>query len=270
MLTVRYDVLGLQRGDRVLDLGCGSGRHAFEAARRGAHVVAFDADRAELQGVTEVVTAMDENGELRSGGSGGSGATVNGDAARLPFADDSFDRIIAAEVLEHIVDDDAAIGELARVLKPGGTLAVTVPAWLAERVCWALSDEYHAPFVEGGHVRIYSEPVLRRKLRAAGLRPHRAHHAHALHTPYWWLRCAVGPAHDDHPLVRTYHRLLVWDIVRRPFVTRLVDHLANPILGKSLVIYAAKPNMRRSPRRFEFRDASSNEIVEDTGVAGAA
>ena len=47
------------------------------------------------------------------------------------------------------------------MLKPGGTLAVTVPAWLPEQVCWALSDEYHAPFVEGGHVRIYTEAELR-------------------------------------------------------------------------------------------------------------
>ena len=79
--------------------------------------------------------------------------------------------VIASEVLEHIPDDGAAFAELARVLRPGGTLAVTVPAWLPERICWALSDEYHAPFVEGGHVRIYNERELRAKLRAAGLQP---------------------------------------------------------------------------------------------------
>ena len=43
MLTVDYDRLGVGPGDRVLDLGCGFGRHAFEAARRGASVVALDA-----------------------------------------------------------------------------------------------------------------------------------------------------------------------------------------------------------------------------------
>ena len=76
--------------------------------------------------------------------------------------------MIAAEVLEHIPADETAMAELARVLKPGGTMAVTVPAWLAEQVCWALSDEYHAPFVAGGHVRIYTEPELRAKLRGGG------------------------------------------------------------------------------------------------------
>lgn len=232
MLTVRYDRLGVRAGDRVLDLGCGFGRHAFESARCGARVVACDMSLAELKDVAGMFDAL-----------GFGGTTTNGDATRLPFADASFDRIIASEVLEHVPDDEAAFAELARVLRPGGTIAVTVPTWLAERVCWALTDEYHAPFVEGGHVRIYKERKLRAKLRAAGLRPGAAHHAHALHTPYWWLRCAVGPTDDDHPLVRAYHAVLLWDILgRQPHarVTRLLDRVGNPVLGKSLVVYAEK------------------------------
>ena len=59
-------------------------------------------------------------------------------------------------MLEHIQDDVAAIAELARVLKPGGTFAATVPTWLPEKINWMLSDEYHAPKSVGGHVRIYS------------------------------------------------------------------------------------------------------------------
>ncbi len=241
MLTVRYDWLGLRAGDRVLDLGCGAGRHAFEAYRRGAQVVALDYSATELKDVGALMEAMRDGGE--AGGTADSmGVTVNGDATVLPFADASFDRIIAAEVLEHIPEDRRAVDELARVLRPGGTIAVTVPAWLSEKVCWALSSEYHAPFVEGGHVRIYTEPGLRGLMRSAGLRPGAAHHAHSLHTPYWWLRCAVGRLRDeDHPLVRLYHRLLVWDITQAPLVTRIPDRLLNPVLGKSLVVYARKP-----------------------------
>jgi SAM-dependent methyltransferase len=241
VLTVDYDRLRLGAGDRLLDLGCGAGRHAFEALRRGARVTAFDYDEAELKDVAAMASAMAETGDIpRPGGS----ACTRGDATALPFPDGSFDRIIAAEVLEHIPDDEAAIGELARVLRPGGTMAVTVPAWLAERVCWALSDEYHAPHVEGGHVRIYTEPVLRRKLRAAGVEPRGAHHAHGIHAPYWWLKCAVGPTNDDHPLVRAYHQALVWDIAgTRPWhtLTRLADRVLTPVIGKSIVVYARKP-----------------------------
>lgn len=239
MLTVDYGRLGLRPGELVLDLGCGAGRHVFQSLRNGARVVAFDYSESELAEVAGLCAAMAIEGEV--GADAGAGP-CRGDAVRLPFPDDTFDRIIAAEVLEHIPEDEAAIAELHRVLRPGGTIAVTVPAWFAEQVCWALSEEYHAPFVEGGHVRIYTEPGLRRKLRSAGLAPGGAHHAHALHSPYWWLRCAIDPqASDDHPLVRAYHRLLVWDITDRPLATRLTESLLNPVIGKSLVVYATKP-----------------------------
>lgn len=236
MLTCRYDWLGLQPGDRVLDLGCGGGRHAFEAARRGAHVVACDLDLAELKDVRGLFGAMAEAGEIDQS----DGVAVNGNALSLPFPDASFDRIIASEVMEHIPDDSGAARELARVLRPGGTIAVTVPSWLPEQVCWALSDEYHAPFVEGGHVRIYTEAVLRRRLRDAGFKPGAAHHAHALHSPYWWLKCAVGPRNDTNPLVQAYLKLLVWDIAEAPALTRIADRVLNPVLGKSLVVYAER------------------------------
>jgi SAM-dependent methyltransferase len=240
MLTVDYDRLGVRAGDRLLDLGCGFGRHAFEAFRRGARVVALDRSDAELKDVRQVFAAMTESGEAGTR-PGDSASGVNGDALSLPFPDGTFDRVIASEVLEHIPDDSRAAGELARVLRPGGTIAVTVPAWLSERVCWALSDEYHAPKAGGGHVRIYTEPGLRSRLREAGLRPGGAHHAHGIHTPYWWVRCAVGPTNDEHPLVRAYHRLLVWDITDAPPVTRIADRLLSPLIGKSIVVYARKP-----------------------------
>ena len=146
MLTVRFDTLGVQPGDLLLDMGCGAGRHAFESYRRGARVVAFDYSAAELKDVGGLFAAMRETGEAGTE-PGSLAVTANGDALRLPFPDDTFDRIIASEVLEHVSDDQAALNEILRVLKPGGTLAATVPSWFPEQVCWALSDEYHAPFV---------------------------------------------------------------------------------------------------------------------------
>ncbi|MGE3620626.1 MAG: class I SAM-dependent methyltransferase [Acidimicrobiia bacterium] len=241
MLTVRYDRLGLRPGDLVLDLGCGYGRHSYEAFRRGARVVALDRSATELKDVSAMLAAMAAAGEGREGSAG---VALNGDALQLPFPDATFDHVIASEVLEHVDDDAAALAELRRILRPGGRLAATVPAWLPEAVCWRLSDEYHAPFVEGGHVRIYHPSVLRARMRRAGLVPRHSHRAHALHSPYWWLKCAVGPTDDDNPLVRAYHRVLVWDITgKQPAHTaaRLAERVLDPVLGKSLVVYADRP-----------------------------
>jgi SAM-dependent methyltransferase len=230
VLTVDFARLPVCPGDVVLDLGCGGGRHAFECYRRGARVVAVDLDAGELTGVAGMFAAMRAAGE--SGTGRGSSAAVRTDGRRLSFADGAFDVVVLSEVLEHIPDDRAVIAEAARVLRPGGTLAVTVPRWWPERVCWALSSAYHE--VEGGHVRIYRRRELLSRLRAAAFVPLGSHHAHALHAPYWWLRCLFGTA-------EWYHRMLVHDIMHGPWWTRWPDRLLNPVLGKSLVVYLRKP-----------------------------
>jgi SAM-dependent methyltransferase len=239
MLTVDFDRLGLRPGERVLDMGCGAGRHAFEMYRRGADVVALDQDADELAGVRELFTAMREAGEVPEGAEAD---TKEGDALALPFADGEFDRIVAAEVLEHIPADIQAIEELVRVLRPGGTIALTVPRWLPEAICWRLSDDYHN--TPGGHIRIYTDKELVTKAENAGLRHTGRGYAHGLHSPYWWLKCAVGVTNDDHPAVKAYHRLLVWDIMQRPWLTRTAEKVLDPAIGKSLVLYFEKPDDR--------------------------
>jgi SAM-dependent methyltransferase len=199
-------------------------------------VVACDAANDEVTQVRNTIGAMVDAGEVQKDDEAGA---VQGNALSLPFADGSFDRVIASEVLEHIPDDEGAMAELSRVLRPGGTMAVTVPRYGPEMVNWALSHEYHD--VPGGHVRIYRRSALLERLKGAGLRPLGSHHAHALHSPYWWVRCLVGPKRDDHPVVKAYHRLLVWDIMSAPRITRTAEHLLNPLFGKSLVVYLEKP-----------------------------
>jgi SAM-dependent methyltransferase len=237
MLTVDFDRLGLLPGDRTLDMGCGAGRHAFEMYRRGADVVAFDQDADELSGVRDLFAEMLDAGEVPEGAEAD---VKEGDALSLPFADGEFDRIVAAEVLEHIPADIQAIAELARVLRPGGTIALTVPRWLPEIICWRLSDDYHN--VPGGHIRIYTDKELTTKAEAAGLEPTGRGYAHGLHAPYWWLKCAVGVTNDDNPAVKAYHRLLVWDILKKPRTTRYAERVLDPLIGKSLVLYFRKPD----------------------------
>lgn len=237
MLTIRFDRLGVQAGDLVLDAGAGFGRHAFELARLGANVVALDYAADEVVATRGTFGAMVEAGQIPVQRYV---AALQGDATRLPFDDASFDRVITSEVLEHIQDDVSAIGELVRVLRPGGTFACTVPTWYPEKINWLLSDEYHAPKSVGGHVRIYSATELKAKLRTAGLRVTGSHHAHALHSPYWWLRCAVGPRKESHPLVTRYRKLLEWEIVEQPASMKVVERALAPVMGKSFIVYGTK------------------------------
>ena len=171
MLTVDYDRLGLRAGDLLLDLGCGFGRHAFEGFRRGARVVACDMaiDRAASRSRSAV------RGHGRPPARSppdGIGDCVNGDATRLPFADDTFDRIIASEVMEHIPDDLAR----ARRAHPGAQArrhASPSPSrpGCPRRSAGRCPTSTTRPTAVGGHVRIYTEDELRAKMRGAGLEP---------------------------------------------------------------------------------------------------
>jgi len=126
VLTVRFERLGLNPGDLVLDAGAGFGRHAYEVARRGGRIVALDYADDEVRTTRATFAAMMQAGEIQRDSYVG---VMRGDATRLPFDDAAFDRVITSEVLEHIQDDVSAIAELARVLRPGGTFACTVPSW---------------------------------------------------------------------------------------------------------------------------------------------
>ncbi|MGA7055459.1 MAG: class I SAM-dependent methyltransferase [Mycobacterium sp.] len=256
MLTVDFDRLGIGPATKVIDVGCGAGRHSFEAYRRGADVIAFDRDASELQSVDTILRAMAETGEAPATASA---HVVVGDALGLPYADETFDCVIASEILEHVPHDDAAIAELIRVLKVGGTLAVSVPRWLPERVCWLLSDEYHSN--EGGHVRIYHASKLRDKIAGGGMELTHTHHAHALHSPFWWLKCAVGVSNAEHPAVTTYHKLLVWDLMRRPKITQVAESLLNPLVGKSVAMYFTKRQDRKAAKTV------ANEAMPGRSVA---
>ncbi len=233
MLTVDFRYFPLRNGDRVLDLGCGEGRHVISIyVEEAVEAVGVDLSLDDLQ------TANGKFTEFQTDEAGRHFGLANANALELPFADSSFDKIICSEVLEHIPDYAGALLEIQRVLKPGGLFCASVPRRWPEKICWALSDEYHQ--VPGGHLRIFRSETLRNEIERLGFNHYYRHWAHALHAPFWWLKCLVWDNQDDNWLVRQYHRLLVWDLMERPAVTRVLEKLLNPIVGKSVVMYFRK------------------------------
>jgi SAM-dependent methyltransferase len=239
MRTVDLDRLGIGPGDCVLDVGCGEGRHMHAAASiEGADVVGVDLDTDRLH------TAREDYEEYVDPEPDVALSVAVADALRLPFPDDAFDAVVCSEVLEHIPDYEAAIDEVVRVLAPGGRLGVSVPRRGPEQVCWALSEEYHR--VDGGHVRIFRREELEGALVERDLDPEGSHFAHALHAPYWWLKCLWWERRDeDQPRVlELSERLLEYDLMERPHVTRAAETALNPLIGKSLVLYFRNPRTR--------------------------
>ena len=240
MITIEFERLELRKGYRILDIGCGTGRHMCAAFRRpGITVVGADMNWADICEAKSRLRLHEQLGEH----TGGRWALTSADILSLPFRNDSFQLIICSEVLEHITDHRRALAEAARVLQPGHLLAVSVPSFWPEKLCWKLSKDY--PGTSNGHLRIYRKKKLTDLLLSAGLVPFAFHRAHGLHAPFWWLKCLVGPDRSDHPLVDLYHRLLVWDMMKKPKVTQLAEKLVNPLMGKSLVVYCRKPNRGR-------------------------
>ena len=213
--TINATLLDLKPEDLLLDLGSGEGRHTISfGLSQKITAIGLDLSHADLKTATERLSDFQDLSCEQ---------------------DQQFNKVVCSEVLEHIHDYQAFLREIKRVIRPGGVFAVSVPAALPEWVCWKLSDAYHG--MEGGHIRIFSARTLHRDIEQLGFKRYRSHKAHALHVPYWWLKCLLWRTDPQHPLVTTYHRFLVWDLMKKPWISRTLERLLNPILGKSIVMY---------------------------------
>ena len=156
-LSLHLDRLGVQSNLRILDLGCGTGAMLPHLRRFGA-VEGVDADERAI-------------GFCRSRGESHVHLL---ESDELPFGNESFDLVTAFDVLEHIEDDRRALAEARRVLRPGGTLMITVPAyeWM-----WGPHDEIN------NHKRRYGSAEVETKIASSGLELDRLTHFNTLLLP---------------------------------------------------------------------------------------
>ena len=240
MLTIDFRHFPVCDGDLVLDLGCGEGRHAINIyLQANLTAVGVDLSARDLTVAAERFAPFMQSSNLQK-----AFYLQVADAAHLPFADRTFDKIVCSEVLEHLHDYHSVLDEICRVLKPDGLLAISVPRAWPEKICWQLSAAYHQ--VEGGHLRIFNARHLRHEIENKQLQFLSRHWAHALHSPFWWLKCLWWNTQDDSRLIHLYHRFLVWDLMQRPWLTRVIEKLLNPLLGKSVVMYFRyRPDQRQ-------------------------
>ena len=122
-------------GPKVLNAGAGQGSFSRRLAERGFEVTSVDASAAAVEVLKRRV----------------GGDVAQADVTALPFGDETFDAAVLGEVLEHVPDDAGALREVARVLHPGGVLALSVPANPAR---FGPSDRW------AGHLRRYSRELL--------------------------------------------------------------------------------------------------------------
>ena len=234
MNTIKYNNLNLTEGQLMLDMGCGEGRHSIGALlETQASIVGMDLSFEDLK-IAQSRLKDFETSELSTSCTFGLG-NIND----IPLQDSSLDAVICSEVLEHVDSPNESVRELVRVLKPGGVMALSVPRYLPELICWKLSKEYSK--TPGGHVRIFKHQELKNLAVSNGLEYQSFHWAHGLHTPYWWLQCLFWKTKEDSFLVKQYHKLLVWDLMKKPLFTKILESILQPLIGKSLVMYFRKP-----------------------------
>jgi len=235
MQTIRFDKLKLDSGNSVLDMGCGEGRHTIGLfIDRKINAFGFDLSLKDLNIARSRLNDFPVKPNNKSSCIFGV-SNIN----QMPFSDGAYDSVICSEVLEHVPSPEESIKELIRVLKPGGILALSVPRFFPEWICWQLSEGYQQ--MPGGHVRIFKHKTLKQLATNEGMSYQGFHWAHGLHSPYWWLQCLFWDNRDNSFLIKLYHKFLVWDLMKKPIFTRVLEFILQPLIGKSLVMYFKKP-----------------------------
>lgn len=220
--------LGAGPGSRVVDVGCGEGGLAELIARSGRHVTGVEPAEYLRERFRRRLAAVDSESVV-----------VDGLADAMPFADGELSAIVMTEVLEHVPDPRAALGELRRVLRPGGRLCLSVPSSYTELVFWRLHPRYAE---NATHERIFTRPELRRLLEISGFEIERWE-GRNFRPALSWIFHALLRSRSDHTGAILEHRFVdrglgaCWRLLALLGLDGLADAIGNRVWAKSWYVY---------------------------------
>lgn len=224
-------ILGIDKDTRILDIGCGRGQIFVPLTKRGNHVIGLEPNVAYLE---ELVASLKQHGIAVCGS-----RLISGSAKAMSFPSAYFDAVICREVLEHIPEPEVVLVEIARVLKPGGRLALSVPTSLTEKWLNFINPYWLS---DCGHVNIFSKATLDELLANVGLRLYSVRGEMFFYTFFWTWHGLVHTRHDGtgrpchhHRLTRVIYRF--WRMLERMRIRRPFETLGNRVLPKSYFFY---------------------------------
>lgn len=160
-----------QTGEAIIDLGCGTGYYLYLLSNLPLNLklTGFDNDKKALE---EARLLLFNNESINF---------IMGDMHKMPFKDKSFDKIVMSEVLEHVENDEQALKEVYRILKPNGILVISVPSinypFFWDPINFILQHVFKTHIKTGffsgfwsGHLRLYSLYNLKKKFAKAGFK----------------------------------------------------------------------------------------------------
>lgn len=210
-----------QEGEEIIDLGCGTGYYLYLLSNLliNLKLTGLEYDQRSLNEAKAMLIDKKIN-------------FVAGDMHKMPFKSKSFDKAISSEVLEHLKDDSLALQEIYRILKPGGTLVISVPStnypFFWDPLNWVLQHFFQMHIKTGffsgiwnGHIRLYNLGQLKKKFEKAGFKIEIAEEL-----TYWCLPF-------NHYLVNVVARLL-YDVKISP---KIADNLSKFKVNKKPFIF---------------------------------
>jgi len=201
--------MNLSGKEKILEVGCGRGFYlkTLIDVLSDLDITGIDLNKKYLS----VAKKFIDNKKVK---------LINADATNLPFKNETFDRIIATEILEHIPDDQKAISEMFRVLKPGGIAMITVPnknyPFFWDPLNWTLERlfHWHIPaniwWLAGlwaDHVRLYDEKELGEKIKKSGFKVQKVWYATHYCLPFsHFLLYGIGKNLVEKGLCQSFNR----------------------------------------------------------------